>query len=232
MGNSELYRLLGGNQQLARTVDFPLSVGHFQVPPQYLFYVLVVEVRCFGSSGQYAAGYSSRHLQLGFVEDERSVFGHQPPLPGQVGLDRYRLNRTGIVSGYVNLLLNLPIDVTTYNAGSVESIAILPYLAGKRRLVSKNATFILHKTQLQMPGRVPGSVLAAAAEAANLYDQNVEEILRGHLKMPDTKWKIHGTRELLISAKEAEKVGIAHEIAGFRPNGHLFHVSATRPVSL
>lgn len=123
-----------------------------------------------------------------------------------------------------NLLLNLPVDVASYNAGSVESIALLPYLAGKRRLVSQSATFLIHKTHVQVPGRATGSVLAAAAEAADLHDQNVEAVLRRHLSMPEAKWKVHGERDLLVSATEAVEYGIAHEIADFKPNGPLFNI--------
>ena len=124
-----------------------------------------------------------------------------------------------------NVLLNLPIQVTTYNAGAVESIALLPYLAGKIRRVSKNATFMLHKTSCPpLPIGAPAKVLRAKADDSDLHDKNVEETLRGVLKLPDAKWAIHAERDLLISATEAVEYGLAHEVADFKPGFPFIHV--------
>jgi ATP-dependent Clp protease protease subunit len=117
-----------------------------------------------------------------------------------------------------NLLLRLPIEVVTYNIGAVESIAVLPYLAGKVRRVSKTATFMLHRTAPLMTERATAERLRARAEDSDIYDNNVEEILKAFLvKMPETKWAIHQTRELLISAQDALEFGMAHEISDFTP---------------
>jgi len=43
-----------------------------------------------------------------------------------------------------NFLRSLPIPVTTHNIGNIESMAVLVFLAGDRRLVSPEARFLLH----------------------------------------------------------------------------------------
>jgi ATP-dependent Clp protease protease subunit len=116
-----------------------------------------------------------------------------------------------------NLLRNLPVEIVTYNGGAVESIAVLPYLAGKVRRASKTATFMIHRTGCTLPSRATAEDLKAKVEQFDVLDRNSEEILRLHLTMPDDKWAIHAARDLLISAQEAKEFGIAHEIADFAP---------------
>ena len=53
-----------------------------------------------------------------------------------------------IIPGFAvyNQLSMLPITLTTYNIGSVNSIATIIFLAGARRLATPNATFLFHGT--------------------------------------------------------------------------------------
>ncbi len=115
-----------------------------------------------------------------------------------------------------NYILRLPVEVVTYNIGGVESVAVLPYLAGKLRRVSKNATFLIHPTTCGMT-RATADQLRAKANDSDIYDANVEEILRAFLKMPESKWAVHATGDLLLSAKDALDFGMAHEISDFTP---------------
>src|SRR5579859_1867486 len=45
-----------------------------------------------------------------------------------------------------NYLRGLPINLITYNGGSVASIAVLVYLSGKTRKASATSTFMIHRT--------------------------------------------------------------------------------------
>src|SRR5213080_2998307 len=45
-----------------------------------------------------------------------------------------------------NVFRALPFDLTLYNAGSVQSIAVISYLGAKRRKASTHATFAIHRT--------------------------------------------------------------------------------------
>ncbi len=47
--------------------------------------------------------------------------------------------------GLYNYVANLPIEVITYNAGGVSSIAVIVFLAGKKRVADETATFMIHK---------------------------------------------------------------------------------------
>jgi ATP-dependent Clp protease protease subunit len=114
-----------------------------------------------------------------------------------------------------NYLANLPLKVVTYNEGSVQSIAVLVYLAGKHRLCAANASFFLHKTTMPSVGDLPEEVLRARADAAKVYDQRTEAILRPRVTMPEEKWALRDKLGLTINAQEAKQYGFAHEIGHF-----------------
>ncbi len=50
-----------------------------------------------------------------------------------------------------NQLLALPVHLSTYNIGSVNSVANVIFLAGKTRVASPSATFLLHETFWGIP---------------------------------------------------------------------------------
>jgi ATP-dependent Clp protease protease subunit len=116
-----------------------------------------------------------------------------------------------------NFLRTLPLHLTTYNVGAVESIAVLPYLAGKHRRATKNSTFLIHKSSPPMPARATADHLRKKAADSDIYDQNFESILRLHLDIPDDKWEIHRTSDLLISTDDALQFKLVHEIVDFAP---------------
>lgn len=50
-----------------------------------------------------------------------------------------------------NFLRALPVRVVTHNIGSVDSIAVVIFLAGERRFANHAATFLFHGVQLAVP---------------------------------------------------------------------------------
>lgn len=116
-----------------------------------------------------------------------------------------------------NFLRHLPIELTTYNAGAVESIAVLPYLAGKVRRANDHATFMVHKTAFPLQAPAGAMELSVRAEASRLFDENVEAILRSEITLPDEKWATHKTSDLVFNATDAMTYKLVHEIADFKP---------------
>jgi len=57
-----------------------------------------------------------------------------------------------VVPGFAayNQLQMLPIHLTTYNIGSVSSIAAIIFLAGTKRIAVPNATFLFHNAALEL----------------------------------------------------------------------------------
>lgn len=115
-----------------------------------------------------------------------------------------------------NYFTALPIELTLYNAGSVESAATVAYLGAKNRKVSANAAFMIHKTAVS-PQFATASKLKAATQSLVLDDERTEAILREHLKLSDDHWKHHEHHNVWFSADEAVAVGLAHGVASFFP---------------
>ena len=66
-----------------------------------------------------------------------------------------------------NYLKGLPADISTHNFGSVDSIGVILYCAGHRRLCVPQARFLLH------------GVTAGFPQGANLEEKQLEERLKG-----------------------------------------------------
>ena len=66
-----------------------------------------------------------------------------------------------------NYLKGLPVEITTHNFGSVDSIGIVLYCAGSKRLSVPQARFLLHGVSAQFRGE------------QNLEDKQLEERLKG-----------------------------------------------------
>lgn len=66
-----------------------------------------------------------------------------------------------------NYLKGLPADISTHNFGSVDSIGVILYCAGRRRFCVPQARFLLH------------GVSAGFPQGANLEEKQLEERLKG-----------------------------------------------------
>ena len=115
-----------------------------------------------------------------------------------------------------NVFHALPFDLTLYNAGSVQSIAVIAYLGAKKRKVSTHATFGIHRST---GGNQPATAaqLKAVAETLRLDDGRTEAILRRHLTLSDTEWQDLDHVDVHFSAPRAVEIGLADEIAEFAP---------------
>lgn len=127
-----------------------------------------------------------------------------------------------------NYLSNLPINITTYNAGSVSSIAVLVFLAGVHRVASETSTFMIHKTHASPPPGATAAVLKELIDSLNIDNANTESILHRHIHMPPEKWDLHQHGNLIITAEEAKQFELVHELGPFSPSvdGQLFNIVA------
>lgn len=130
-------------------------------------------------------------------------------------------NSNGGIGSYgiavYNFLRTLPIDLTVYNTGTISSAGVIAYLGAKRRKVSKNAYFMIHRASPAPIGAAPAEVLRSIADTLEASDRSNEAVLRSVLNMPEEKWRIFRERDLIITADEAVAFGIADGIADFTP---------------
>ncbi len=127
-----------------------------------------------------------------------------------------------------NFLSKLPIEIVSYNVGSVQSIAVIAFLGAQKRKASKTATFMIHRAHFSSQVPASSAQLQAVANSLAVDDARIEEILKGHLTMPDDKWIIHSHADLYITAKEALEYGLIDEITDFAPplGAQIFNVVA------
>lgn len=116
-----------------------------------------------------------------------------------------------------NYLKNIPMEIITYNAGMVQSIAVPVFLSGKYRRASKTATFMIHKATFS--GSMPATAvdLNSTTQSLVIDDARIEGILKQYLHMPEEKWNVHRYSDLFITADEALQFGMIDEIADFKP---------------
>lgn len=116
-----------------------------------------------------------------------------------------------------NYLRGLPLALTTYNTGTVQSIAVSMFLAAKRRKASLSATFMIHKATFYASSPTTSVQLSAATQSLKVDDDRIERILKQYIRMPEDKWEAHRYVDIFITAEEALSYGMIDEIADFRP---------------
>jgi ATP-dependent Clp protease protease subunit len=115
-----------------------------------------------------------------------------------------------------NFFRTLPIELTLYNVGSVQSIATVAYLGAVHRKVSANAAFGIHRTTFS-PQNAQASQLEAFASSARLDDFRTDAILRTHLNLSEAEWTALDHGDLVFGADDAVRIGLAESVGDFAP---------------
>jgi ATP-dependent Clp protease protease subunit len=116
-----------------------------------------------------------------------------------------------------NYLRGLPIELITYNCGTVQSIAVSIFLAAQKRKASRSATFMIHKATFYVSSPTTSMQLSAATQSLKVDDDRIERILKEYIRMPEEKWDAHRFIDIFITAEEALQYGLIDEIADFTP---------------
>ncbi len=116
-----------------------------------------------------------------------------------------------------NFLSNSPIEFVMYNGGAVASIAVILFLAGRRRYASETARFMVHKSHATAsPGARPDA-LNIIVEGLRADDARTESILRKHIELTPEQWAIHQYSDLHLTSRDAKVAGMINDIADFAP---------------
>lgn len=126
-----------------------------------------------------------------------------------------------------NLLKRLPIEFTTHNVGSVDSIANAIYLAGEHRYVSPNANFLMHGVSMGFSnGRANEKQLVNALAGVRRDHASIARTIADRTKLTKKQILRMFLGETIITAEEAVEYGIAHEIrdADISDDAHIFTI--------
>jgi len=116
-----------------------------------------------------------------------------------------------------NLLRAFPIPITLYNAGQVASAGVLAFVGAKHRKTTKNALFMIHKSQAAQQAPATVQKLQMMQKNLILDDARIDAIFRADLALPDEVWVQLQHHDINISGEDAIKYKIAQEIGEFSP---------------
>jgi len=116
-----------------------------------------------------------------------------------------------------NFLRNLPIEVITYNMGSVQSIGVIAYLGATKRKAVKTAAFMIHRAQFTSSIPAQSQQLEAVTKSLAIDDARMADILRENIALPEDKWAIHAHADLFLTPQQALEYKLIDEITEFAP---------------
>ena len=120
--------------------------------------------------------------------------------------------RTGL--DFHAFLRSLPLDLTTHNAGSVDSIANVIYLAGKMRYALANSRYLFHgvKRSFDNPLDLTEADLRRYLEYTLRDHASIAHVIASRSKMTVAEIKRAFRNERILSVAEAKEREIVHEI--------------------
>ena len=111
-----------------------------------------------------------------------------------------------------NFLRSIPIKITTYNTGSVDSIANIIYLAGERRYVNRNANFLMHGVTWHFPHGAGEQQLEEALAAVRRDQRSIAETISNRTKLAREEIETMFRGDTILTPDDALKMGISHQI--------------------
>jgi ATP-dependent protease ClpP protease subunit len=113
-----------------------------------------------------------------------------------------------------NYLSGIPLEVETHNFGSVDSIGVILYLAGKKRYSVPDARFLIHAVQSNFQGNLAleEKQLEERLKSLQIDVQNIAGIISKGTgkKREEIIQKMHDRTTL--NPEEAKTFGLVHEI--------------------
>ena len=123
------------------------------------------------------------------------------------------------------MLRSLPVKLITHNTGSVNSIANVIYLAGERRYACKTSSFMFHGVgfEISQADRLEEKNLIERLDNLRNDQGLIEQIINKRAHIGAEKVKSLFLQAAFISAPEAKKFGIVHQIRDTKvPDGAPF----------
>jgi ATP-dependent protease ClpP protease subunit len=113
-----------------------------------------------------------------------------------------------------NYLSGAPFETYTYNFGSVDSIGVVVFCAGKRRLSVPHARFLIHPVQLQIRGNasLDQEQLDEFSKGLKIDQENIARVIADTTAKPLHKLEQDMAARTTLSPTQAKDYGLVHEI--------------------
>ena len=115
-----------------------------------------------------------------------------------------------------NYLKGLPVEVDTYNFGSVDSIGVVIYLAGSRRYTVPHSRFLIHgvKYTFNFNGQLSldEKQLEEYLKSLQIDQRNIAKVIAGTTGKTFEQVDADMNNRTTLNPDEAQEYGIVHEI--------------------
>ncbi len=113
-----------------------------------------------------------------------------------------------------NYLKGLPVRITTHNFGSVDSIGIVLYCAGSRRLSVPQARFLLHAVNVQFKGNqsLEEKQLEERLKGLRIDIENIAKVIAANTGKNVEDVTNAMIERVTLTPEEAQSWGLVHEI--------------------
>ena len=113
-----------------------------------------------------------------------------------------------------NFLKGAPIQVYTYNFGSVDSIGVVIFCAGDRRFSVPHARFLIHGVQANFAGNqsLDEKGLEERLKGLQIDYKNIARVIADTTQKPADKVQDDMNNRTTLNPQEARDYGLVHEI--------------------
>lgn len=122
-----------------------------------------------------------------------------------------------------NFLKGAPFEVYTYNFGSVDSIGVVIFCAGKKRFCVPHARFLIHGVSVNFVGNqsLDEKGLEERLKGLQIDYKNIARVIADTTKKPQENIQDDMNNRITLNPEEAITYGLVHEI-----KSELFPVNA------
>jgi len=136
------------------------------------------------------------------------------------------------ISAY-NYLKGIPLEITTHNFGSADSIGVVLFCAGSKRLSVPHARFLLHGVMSNFPGPVSleEKQLEERLKGLQIDMGNIARIIADTVKKDKQEILNDMLNRTTLYPEQAIKYGLVHEIKSelFEANAEVVSIQASQP---
>ncbi len=113
-----------------------------------------------------------------------------------------------------NFLKGAPIEVWTHNFGSVDSIGVVIFCAGKKRLSVPHARFLIHGVRFNFSGNASfdEKQIEEHLKSLKIDQQNIARIIADTTQKPPHKIEEDMNNRTTLNPNEAKDYGLVHDI--------------------
>jgi ATP-dependent Clp protease protease subunit len=113
-----------------------------------------------------------------------------------------------------NYLKGLPASITTHNFGSVDSIGIVLYCAGSKRLSVPQARFLLHGVSAQFRGEqnLDEKLLEERLKGLRIDAENIAKVIAANTGKSEKEVTGAMFERITLNPEEAQAWGLVHEV--------------------